>query len=337
MHMKFPEILPVTLFACLFMAGCATGYSQNASPATDNLQQTKADKLNEAIMLGAAGQQEPLNESYLVGSDDLLEIDAYNVDELKKTVRVNSGGNIALPLVGILTVKGLTTSEIEKLIAKKLDQYIEETVVTVYVKEYKSQRISVVGAVKNPQIFAVTGQSYVVDMLLMAGGLLPDSGSVCYVIRPAVRNNPNSKASTIVIDLEELIGNGNFSLNIPVFSGDVINVPKGGVLFVDGAVTSPGAYPITGKLTLVQAISMAKGVKGVATLDDVRIFRENSRGEKEIITADYQAMRDGEIPDISVIENDIIIVPESGVKNFLSGFVRTVRGGMSFGGMSVGF
>ena len=337
MKIYYLKSLIIAVLIVASSAGCASRYTTSVTTAEDSRIQTKTDKLNETIMLGAAGQEAALNESYLVGADDLLEIDAYNVEELKKTVRVNSEGSIALPLVGILSVKGLTTSEIEKLIAKKLEKYIEETVVTVFVKEYKSQRISVVGAVKNPQIFAVTGQRYLVDMLLMSGGLLPDAGNICYVIRPTVKNNPNSKTATVIIDLDELLENGNFSLNIPVFSGDVVNVPKGGVIFVDGAVNSPGVFGMKGKMTLVQAITMAKGVTWTADLDDVRIFRENTKREKDIIPVDYQAMRDGEKPDILIVENDIIIVPESGIKNFFSGFARTMRGAMSFGGLSVGF
>ena len=337
MKIYYLKSLIIAVLIVASSAGCASRYTTSVTTAEDSRIQTKTDKLNETIMLGAAGQEAALNESYFVGADDLLEIDAYNVEELKKTVRVNSEGSIALPLVGILSVKGLTTSEIEKLIAKKLEKYIEETVVTVFVKEYKSQRISVVGAVKNPQIFAVTGQRYLVDMLLMSGGLLPDAGNICYVIRPTVKNNPNSKTATVIIDLDELLENGNFSLNIPVFSGDVVNVPKGGVIFVDGAVNSPGVFGMKGKMTLVQAITMAKGVTWTADLDDVRIFRENTKREKDIIPVDYQAMRDGEKPDILVFENDIIIVPESGIKNFFSGFAKTMRGAMSFGGLSVGF
>ncbi|OGW27667.1 MAG: hypothetical protein A2X59_11585 [Nitrospirae bacterium GWC2_42_7] len=204
-------------------------------------------------------------------------------------------------------------------------------------KEYKSQRISVVGAVNKPQIFEITGQRYLLDMLMIAGGLSRDSGNICYVIRPTLKNTPNSRAETIVIDLDELLENGDLSLNIPVFAGDVINVPKGGVIFVDGAVNSPGAFNLNGKITIVQAITMAKGVTGTADLGDVRIFRENKKGEKDIITVDYKAIRDGEKHDIQVAENDIIIVPESGIKNFFSGFAKTVRGAMSFGGLSVGF
>lgn len=323
----------VMFSVCLLFSftSCGGSSSTRTLAVSDIAAQQKTARLNEALVLGAANQQKPLEEGYLIGPEDLLEIEAYNVEELKKTVRVNSQGEIALPLAGILRVKGLTTSETEMLIAKKLDRYVQETVVTVYIKEYKSQRISVVGAVKEPQIFAVTGQRYLIDMLMMAGGLSPEAGNICYVIRKADKDFPGSRSQTIVVDLTELLENGNMTLNVPVFAGDVVNVPKGGLFFVDGAVNTPGAYTIRGKTSLVQAISMAKGVNSVAALGDVRIFRDRGTGERDVIVADYAAIRDGEKPDIPIAENDIIIVPKSDMKNFFQGFVSTLRGFISFG------
>lgn len=326
------KLLKVALFLfILLLFSCSGGYAAKTIPASDLSAQKKTDKLNEAIMLKAINQHGQRDNSYLIGPEDLLEIEAYNVDELKKTVRVNSHGDIALPLVGVINVKGLTTSDVEQLITKKLEKYVKETVVTVYMKEYKSQRVSVMGAVNKPQVFEITGQRYLLDMLMIAGGLSNNAGNICYVIRPTLINNPNSRAETIVIALDELLESGNLSLNIPVFAGDVINVPKGGIIFVDGAVHSPGAFNMNGKTTLVQAITMAKGVTSSASLGDVRIFRENNKGEKDIIPVDYKAIHKGDKPDIQVVENDIIIVPESGIKNFFSGFVNTIRGFISFG------
>jgi len=322
------SLIPLIMF---LLSACGGSYATKTPPLADIASQKKTDKLNEAIMLGGAFQQAGLEDSYLIGSEDLLEIEAYNVEELKKTVRVNSQGEIALPLVGIINIKGLTTSEVEQLIAKKLEKYVEETLVTVYVKEYKSQRISVFGAVNKPNIFAVTGQRYLIDMLMMAEGISKDAGSICYIIRPTLKNNPNNKTATLVIDLDELLVNGNLSLNIPVFAGDVVNVPKGGVVFVDGAVKVPGAYTMRGKTTLVQAISMAQGVNSNAALGDIRIFRENSKGEREVIPLDYDAISNGSSPDIILAENDIIIVPQSGIKNFFNGFINTIRGFVTFG------
>lgn len=329
----FKSFLRVSAFLLIFpiLTACGGNLSTKTHPVADLIDKKKNDKMNEALMLKAVSPQGGLEDSYLIGSEDLIEIEAYNVEELKKTVRVNSQGEIALPLVGILNIKGLTTSEAEQLIAKRLEKYVEETVVTVFVKEYKSQRISVVGAVKNPQVFSVTGQRYLIEMLMMAGGIEKEAGNICYVIRPTLRSNPNSRSETIVIDLDELLINGNFSLNIPVFAGDVVNIPKGGVFFVDGAVKTPGAYTMKGKTSLVQGIAMAQGINPDAVLDDIRIFRDNGKGEREVIIADYDEMMEGKKHDIFLTENDIIIVPKSGIKNFFNAFVNTIKGFISFG------
>ena len=324
-------------FAALIMlsfTACGGGYSK-VQPAADLPSQKKTEKMNEAIAIQTVNQQEGLSEDYLIGTEDLLEIEAYNVEELKKTVRVNSQGEIGLPLVGIINVKGLTTSEAEKLIARKLEKYIEKTLVTVFVKEYKSQRISVIGAVNKSQVFAVTGQRYLLDMLMMAEGIAKDAGSICYIIRPMLKNNAASRSATMVIDLDELLIKGNLSLNVPVFAGDVINVPKGGVFFVDGSVRTPGVQTMKGKTNLTQAISMAQGVSADANLSDIRIFRDNGKGEREVVVADYDAIRNGNQPDILIAENDIIIVPRSGIKNFFNGFLSTIRGFITFGALTL--
>lgn len=315
--------------------GCGATYTTKTPSTIDLATQKKTEKLNEAIMLGSAGQANTIDD-YLIGHEDLLEIEASNVEEIKKTVRVNSEGEIALPLVGVIRAKGMTTSQLEKTIAGRLEKYVEETVVTVFVKEYHSQRISVVGSVKNPQVYAVTGQRYLIDMLMTAGGLSEAAGNIAYVIRPVVADSPTNRAKTIVINLEELLFNGNLNLNIPVFAGDVISVPKGGIVFVDGAVKNPGAFTMQGKTTVMQAIVMAKGVNPEAKLSDIRIFRDNGKGDRDIIPVDYDAIRKGENPDIVLADNDIIIVPQSGIKNFFNGFINSIRGLISFGAGSVG-
>jgi polysaccharide biosynthesis/export protein len=329
----YKRVLKCVVFSFLVVVtvtGCSGSAAIKAPPLTD-LPQKKADRMNEALAFSTLSQQEGLSEDYLIGTDDVLEIEAYNVEELKKTVRVNSEGEIGLPLVGIINVKGLTTSETEKLIAGKLEKYVEETLVTVFVKEYKSQRISVIGAVNKSQVFAVTGQRYLLDMLMMAEGISKDAGGICYVIRPLLKNNAGNRSETMVIDLDELLINGNLSLNIPVFAGDVINVPKGGIFFVDGSVRTPGAYNMKGKTSLTQAISMAQGVNADANLSDIRIFRETGTGDREAVIADYDAIRTGKEADILIAENDIIIVPQSGIKNFFNGFISTLKGFISFG------
>jgi len=338
----------VRLFlSCMLMlafSACGGGYASKTPPVADLQAQKKTDRLNEAlIMSAAAASQRPLSEGYRIGPEDILDIDAYNLDELKKTVRVNALGDIALPLVGVLRVKGMTPSQVEREITRRLDRYVEQTVVNVTVKEFRSQRISVVGAVKNPQVFAITGQRYLLDTLMMAGGLADEAGRVCYIIRQ-VRTDESGKpaeegakprSETIIIDLDELLIKGNYALNVPVYANDIVNVPRGGIFFVDGEVNAPGSYMLSGKMTLVQAITMAKGVSPEAQLGDVRIFRDNGKGERDVIAADYGDIRDGKKPDILLEENDIIIVPKSGLKSFFGTFMNTVRGFVTLGTYTV--
>lgn len=332
---KKHSIFPFIIYIVFLVYGCSTHHAVKTPSTVDLATPKKTEKLNEAIMLGSAGQANTVDD-YIIGPEDLLEIEAYNVEEIKKTARVNSQGEIALPLVGVIKAKDMTTSQLEKTIAERLEKYVEETVVTVFVKEYHSQRISVVGAVKNPQVYAVTGQRYLIDMLMTAGGLTEGAGNIAYIIRPVAKNSPTIRSETIVVDLEELLFNGNLNLNIPVFAGDVISVPKGGVVFVDGAVKNPGAFTMRGKTTVMQAIVMAKGVNPEAKLSDIRIFRDNGKGNRDVIPVDYDAIRKGENPDIVLAENDIIIVSQSGIKNFFNGFINSIRGLISFGSGSVG-
>lgn len=270
---------------------------------------------------------------YMIGAEDLLEIDVFQAEELKRTVRVSSQGYIGMPLIGQIKAKGLTPLEIEKEIARRLEKYLEEPLVTVYVKEYKAQKIGVIGAVTTPQVYAVSGQRYLLDMLSTAGGLTKEAGAICYILRPAGagESQGTSKTETIVIDLTELLEKGNIALNVPVFGGDVINVPEGGVFFVDGAVNKPGSFPIQEKTTLMQALAMAGGVRFEAEKSNITVFRDNGGGTREVVSADYDAIRESADKDLHIKENDIIIVPKSGAKSFLSGFLNTIKGLVTFG------
>jgi polysaccharide export outer membrane protein len=190
-------------------------------------------------------------------------------------------------------------------------------VVSVFVKEYRSQQISVLGSVKDPKMYYATGQKYLLDMLSMAGGLAPDAGSICIVQR-ATKTGPAEAMEKIVIDLNKLLIDGNADLNIAVYAGDIVHVPKSGIFFVDGAVKGSGEYSLKGRTTLTQALSMAKGMDDTASLSDIRIFRETGKPEREVITLDYDAVLSGQEKDIEIKDKDIIIVSSSAIKRFFS-------------------
>lgn len=268
---------------------------------------------------------------YRVGPDDLLEITVFGVEELTKTVRVSAEGTIRLPLIGRVPAAGLSVEKLEKEIAGLLrEKYLHDPEVTVFVKEYRSQRVSVVGAVRSPQVYETPGPKRLLDLLTQAGGVTPDAGQKCFIIRTVVGPGGQARSQTTVVDLDLLFG-GDLSLNVPILAGDLIHVPKAGIVYVDGAVNAPGLYPLQPKTTLTQVIVTAKGPLFEADLTEVRILREKPGKEREEIKADFKAIKAKEEPDIPIQNNDIVIVPSHGGKAFLAGFWQFARGVLTFG------
>ncbi|MFQ6079175.1 MAG: SLBB domain-containing protein, partial [Thermodesulfobacteriota bacterium] len=201
---------------------------------------------------------------------------------------------------------------------------------------------SVMGAVKEPKVFEVTGQKTILDMLAMAGGVRDDAGHLLFLIRPPAvegvssknrKDSDQGKPKTFVIDLEELLIKGDLTLNLPLIHGDVINIPVSGKVFVGGEVWRPGGFILAGKrMTLSQAIVLAGGLKPQAKGSETKIFRYSEKGPgREMLSVNVYAIQKGQKEDPYVNENDIIIVPRHGVKAFFVGVKETLTGVFSMG------
>ncbi|MGZ5074795.1 MAG: polysaccharide biosynthesis/export family protein, partial [Usitatibacter sp.] len=134
-------------------------------------------KVSEAIVpeahraLAPAPARETSTRDYRIGPEDLLEIQVFGVDQLSRTVRVNTLGLISLPLVGNLEVGGLTAQEAETLVATRLTQsYLQNPQVSLFIKEYTTQRVTVEGAVNRPGIYPLRGPTTLLRSLALAGG-----------------------------------------------------------------------------------------------------------------------------------------------------------------------
>src|SRR5438094_9197885 len=125
-------------------------------------------------------------ESYRIGQDDLLDVTVFEVPELSTTSRVSAAGTLALPLIGVVNANGRTTEELALIIQDELKKkYINEPHVSVFIREYASQPVSVLGAVRAPGIYQIKGQKFLMDMLAMAQGLDPSAGKTTQIIWPS--------------------------------------------------------------------------------------------------------------------------------------------------------
>ena len=342
------------LFSLVILLSCASTPSarkEGGPPEqiTKEVESTrKIKEMNERIMMGNLSSRRTSFRDYKIGPQDMLEITVFEVEKLNKTVRVSSQGNVNLPLLGILKVKGLTADELEKEIRTLLaEKYIQDPQVNVLIKEYRNQRISVMGAVKAPNVFDVTGQKTILEMMAMSGGLREDAGQLLFLLRPpkldeeplkAKERGDEQKPEVFVIDLEGLLVEGNLGLNLPLLHGDVLNIPVAGKVFVGGEVKSPGGFMRGKKMTLNHAIILAGGLNFKANASETKVIRYSEKGtDKEILIFNVYAIQKGKAEDPTLKENDIIFVPTSGVKTFLVGVKDTFRTAVGFGSVSLGF
>ncbi len=157
-------MLATSLLALL--PGCAS------RPAVDRMATTDG-ALPAPDTTNAAGAYEGATD-YRLGAQDLIEVSVFGVDELSKTVRVNSNGQISLPLVGSVMAGGRTVPELEtELTQRYSDGYLQRPQVTIFVKEFSSQRITLEGAIRKPGIYPLTGSITLLQAVAVAGGLDP--------------------------------------------------------------------------------------------------------------------------------------------------------------------
>jgi polysaccharide export outer membrane protein len=241
-------------------------------------------------------------------------------------VRLSQAGIITLPLLGDVSAMGLTTTDLERSLRKRYEEFIHDPQVGVYVKEYRGQQVSVIGAVGKPGMYQLTGPRTLVDVLSMAGGINEKAGSQAHLYRQGTQGR-----QTYVIDLLAL-ANNTAQVNMPVQAGDMISVPLAGTFFVDGAVHRPGAYPLSQTYTLTQALVIAGGVNDtLAAYSDVTIFRRRNGAEPDKIPIDLKAIFVGTAQDPYVEAEDVILVPVSTSKYIVERFIGRIGiGGSMF-------
>ena len=141
-------------------------------------------------------------DEYAIGAHDLLELSVFQVPDLSRTVRVNSRGLITLPLIGVVEAGGLTAQQLELLIAKKLSQdYLQDPQVSVFIKEYVSQRVVVEGSVKKAGVYPLSGRTTLLQVIAMAEGVDPLANENAVKV---FREGPGGEKLTEIYDLEAI-------------------------------------------------------------------------------------------------------------------------------------
>jgi len=263
------------------------------------------------FFLGAAFAQERFIAEYRIGAKDLLEISVFGLSELNTRVRVSENGKITLPLIGEVEVEGLTKSELEKKLVQLLEEkYLQNPQVTVFIVEYQSKKVFLIGAVGKPGPYELLGRQTLLKLIGQAGGLTAEAGDEIIIMRQL----PDGANSSLKISVEDLLLKGDPSLDIPLQPDDVISIPVDKIVqvYVTGQVRSPGALNVkkSNIPTLLRAIAQAGGFSDRGSKRGVIIKRIDESGKEIKIQVDVGDIIKGKRKDIQLKENDVVIVPE---------------------------
>lgn len=289
---------------------------------------------------------------YLVGSGDLLAIEVFDVKELSREVRVSETGTIALPLLPVrLHVAGLSETQVEQKLTEILEAngLVSHPQVSVTVKEKKSKPITVIGAVGHPMVFQAVRPVTLLEVLSEAGGIANDAGSNVIVTRqvsdpgsssdapapaapetPAADANSSHGAGTVApaspalpplmltINLNDLLESGDSKYNIALQGGDVVSIPRAGIVYVMGAVDRPGGFVLSNdreQMSALKVLALAGGFRRTARPEQAVILRKNgSNGQQQEVAVDLKKVMQRKIEDVRLYPSDILLIPESGGK-----------------------
>ena len=296
--------------------------------------ETSQDTNEKIAQLAALDRVRPNNAP--IGAGDLLHIDVFDVPELSRDVRVSDTGDIGYPLIPEkIPVSGLTSFQVEE----KFDQLLIENglvshpQVTVFVREQHSQPISVIGAVRSPSVYQVMRPTTLLEVLASAGGVTDDAGSEIIITRQseagsatiqpasATTESSNPTQRIITIRLQDLLESGDLTYNIPVYGGDVISVPRAGVVYVMGAgIAQPGGYTLQSRgeqITVLKAVALARGLTTYAKADSAVIMR-NTAGKKDVIPVQIKKIENRKTNDVPLKSNDVLYIPDSAGKKAIA-------------------
>jgi polysaccharide export outer membrane protein len=281
-------------------------------------------------------QPAPSDGLYRIGPGDVLDVRVTRAPELsREAVRVDQGGMIRMPMLeNDIPAACFTEGELAQNIAKLYRKYKNNPHVEVFVKEFQSQPVAVMGAVRGPAQFKLQRQVRLLELLTFAGGPAANAGQTVQIVHGGASSlcdksgdtatNDDESSALVSYVLEETL-RGKPEANPLVRPGDIVQVPEADQVYVLGNVLKPSAIPLNEPLTVSRAIAIAGGTAPSTKKDKVRIIRQvqGSTAKKEIYV-DLTAIEKNKAEDVALLANDVVDVPISGTKSFLRSLLGTV-------------
>ena len=323
--------------------GCSLPHSGFSAPRqADSAPPSPADLISSQdsarlAAIATARAAAPADGGYRIGPDDLLDIripdllDAQasptsrtqsgtdvptvsGAPSFQQGIRVSASGHVNIPMLGLVPAAGLTPTELEAELARRLIArgILRAPDVGVLVVEYRSRVVAVIGSVERPGLYPLTRVgATLADLVWAAGGPNHEAGRVMQ-FTPAAE--PGGDRSPVHLDLEVMLypsASGGGLPSVLARPGDVISIGPAGSVQVDGWVEKPGSYSVTRGLTVSGAVAAAGGAVFAANRRQAIVKRAFTGGEDRFFVVDLDAVAKGLAPDMPVTDGDVVRLPAS--------------------------
>ena len=248
-------------------------------------------------------------------------------DIADRPLRIDANGFIDLPLVGKVQAGGLTVDQLRAELVGRFSRYVHDPKIAINLVDEKGHPVSVIGEVNNPGVQQLQGPKRLLEILSAAGGPKSDAGSTVIVTRQAkwgklpfadATYDPGQGISSVVLPIDPLMNSKNPAENILMEPNDIVSVPKADIVYVLGNVRKSGGFalPTRGRISLLQALSLAEGLDGNAKGSEARIIRPapNGDGKAMDIRVNIPKIYNGKAEDVPLFANDVLFVPNSTIK-----------------------
>jgi len=269
-------------------------------------------------------------QAYVIGPEDVLTVNIFAGGTNQETIElsVSSQGTVDFPFLGKVKASGLTISQLTDAVTKDLARdYFVDPQVQIRIKEHKSQKVYITGAVKNPGLYALEGGTTLLELLAKAGGVTAERGHYAVLLKGSISEVQQDATKVkelaadkrgIKVDLRELLDQGLTESNVTLQAGDVVYIQPSTFaaasqykLYVLGKVNRPGAFEYQEGLTALDVVVLAGGFAKYAAPNRTVITRRKDDGSAETIKIDLNRVREGKEKDIMVKPGDRIYVPKS--------------------------
>ena len=272
------------------------------------------------------------DDRYRIGPGDVLDIRIFNRPQLsREAVRVEGSGMIRMPLIETeIQAACQTEGELAKEISTRYAKYYKNLQVDVFIKEYHSRQVAIIGAVNDQSRFELQRRVRLLELLTYAKGPSPRAGQTINIVHsntssPCKKVDEADASSAFSSYKLSDVLQGDPKSNPYLEAGDIVTLPEADQIYVVGNVFAPITIALKEPITLTRAIAMAGGLRQDTKKDKIRVLRqEPGTTTRKEITVDLAAIEKKSSEDLALLPNDIVDVPTSAGKSFFRSLVQGV-------------